>query len=337
MKAPLRFLMTALPLFALPVSCLAAGGEADSVCFFSYVYSGMQAPQSIYVWQAGGRAMMQTSLRGREYRREVPLLVLEQFSALAGQHRIADWAGHRDSPLPAGMQILDGSSYSLDVVWDSGRRLSLSGRSLPEGSSAFMGELRKLWDETVQRYPYVPPRESRSDSMHEFTFAEYTGPEETDRLALHAEDAFSHTAVRVPRGQPDGGRAYSKAPLSFLKKLHALIRKYRPYLWHSPDAAAAAEQPAEGAFPYAKLRVAYYRAPEEHVRFQVPAPQTSSKAGYGEKPAYISVPDCDERVEAVFFPAERPEYEQWKKDVLTLFQEAEQKEKRSPQARPVSP
>lgn len=112
MHLSLFSLVPAFFLLFLPSPCSAK--NLDSVRSFSYVVSGMMAPQSFHVWTTrDGKVMMQVNYKEKKYRREANGWVLEHLSILAAHHNIIAWTNHRDKPLPDGIYALDEGSYSL--------------------------------------------------------------------------------------------------------------------------------------------------------------------------------------------------------------------------------
>lgn len=312
MHLSLFSLVPAFFLLFLPSPCSAK--NLDSVRSFSYVVSGMMAPQSFYVWTTrDGKVMMQVNYKEKKYRREANGWVLEHLSILAAHHNIIAWTNHRDKPLPDGIYALDEGSYSLNVLWDSGQNLSISGRALPQGSQAFISDLMDLWEKTVQHYPYEPPKEVHSDKIRFFSFHEHLEQNENTWLVLCAQDLSSQVNVRICRGNIAGNKEYYKTAPLFLQKLNGLIKRHKPNLWNDKAKAAQMDNDAT-AVPYATFYVEYY--PE-----QDDAPDNEYYIdNYGDATPM-------EVIDVMFNPTECQEYIHFKKELLALFENVMQSNK----------
>ena len=170
-----------------------------------------------------------------------------------------------------------------------------------------------LWEKTVQRYPYEPPKEVHSDKIRFFSFHEHLEQNENTWLMLCAQDLSSQVNVRICRGNIAGNKEYYKTAPLFLQKLNGLIKRHKPNLWNDKAKAAQMDNDAT-AVPYATFYVEYY--PE-----QDDAPDNEYYIdNYGDATPM-------EVIDVMFNPTECQEYIHFKKELLALFENVMQSKK----------
>lgn len=151
MRTLLTVILLSIFIYAAP---LTASEKVKKSCTCSHSSpAGMERPRAIHIWRDDNRQILLEVEGDKNYRTRVDRKVLEAFTNLVRQHPLAAWNNFKDQPCHAWLEKRERESFSLVIIWESGK-IDIHGTKLrPEGFRVFKNDVLSPWDKAVYRFP----------------------------------------------------------------------------------------------------------------------------------------------------------------------------------------